>query len=162
MLNKLPVKQTLVAILLVAGPALGDPPAAHVPAVRGFHDWRLDCTAAPCALRTTVTGSDGSEVLAVSLAGPQVTLATRLPLYLPDGVGLAIEGMTGRQLPWWTCGAEGCEARLPLDPELAEALRRQRTGSATLTLLDGVPVRIGFSLVGFQAAARARDAVSPP
>ena len=65
-------------------------------------------------------------------------------------------------MPWRTCGAGGCEATLPIDPELAEALRRERGGSAIFTLVDGVPVRLGFSLLGYQAAARARDAVSRP
>jgi invasion protein IalB len=160
MLNKASIKQILVAILAGA-PAHADPPAAHAPAVRAFHDWRLDCTAGLCAPGTTVAGRDGSEVLRVAVRdGATLTITTRLPLYLPDGLLLAIDGMAERRLPWWTCGAAGCEARLSLDPELEAALRRERIGYATFTLLDGMSVRIGFSLIGYQAAARA--AVSPP
>jgi invasion protein IalB len=159
MLNKALAKQTLVAILL-ATPTLADPPAARVP-VRGFDDWRLDCRGTPCAIYTAVSGTDGGEVLRIAVeAGPAPALVvtTPLPLYLPDGLALLIAGGPALALPWRTCGAYGCEARLPLAPEFAAALRRERAGSATFTLVEGVPVRLGFSLVGYVAAARARDA----
>ena len=58
-------------------------------------------------------------------------------------------------MPWRTCGAGGCEAVLPLDPPLLAALRRERAATATFTLVDGVKVRLPFSLLGFSAATRA-------
>lgn len=156
MLNKALITRTLVAILLAA-PGLADPPGAREP-VRRFDDWRLDCTASPCTTRTVVPGADGSEVLRVTrLPGepPLLAVATPLALYLPDGLALAIGDEPPLPLVWRTCGPGGCEARLPLTPELAAALRRERRGSVTLTPADGVPVRIGVSLVGYTAALRA-------
>lgn len=166
MLNKAALKQTLVAIALLLAPsgAAGDPPQARA---RTFDDWRVDCTIAPlCVALTTLQGADGSEVLRLAVTqGEAASLAvtTRLALYLPDGLVLALGGSFERPVPWRTCGALGCEATLPMDPELLEALRRERAGSATFTLVTGETVRLPFSLLGFSAAFRAVDAgaVSP-
>jgi invasion protein IalB len=159
MLNNALVKQTLVAIL-VAAPAIADPPHARVP-VRGFADWRLDCTGEPCFTRTSVLGADGSEVLRLSLLPgepPTLAVATPLALYLPDGLTLAVGAEPPLRLVWRTCGPAGCEARLAVSPELAAALRRERAASVTFTPADGVPVRVPVSLVGYTAALRARGA----
>jgi invasion protein IalB len=156
MLNEASIKQTLVAILLIAGPAAADPPGARL---RAFQDWRLDCAAAPCTTYTAVHGADGSEVLRLTrLPGEPALLAvsTRLALYLPDGLALAVGDEPPAKLPWRTCGPAGCEARLALTPELAAALRRERQASLTFTLAEGVTVRIGASLLGYTAALRAR------
>lgn len=161
MLNKAHAIQTLVAILLAAAPALADPPHARIP-VRAFDDWRLDCTALPCRTRTAVSGADGSEVLRLTLEPadpPLLEISTRLPLYLPDGLVLAVGAEPPLPLAWRTCGPDGCTARVAVTPALAAALRRERTATVTLTLADGVPVRIGVSLVGYVAALRARRAV---
>lgn len=45
---------------------------------------------------------------------------------------------------------------------MAAAHVGKRGGRVMLMLLDGVPVRIGVSLVGVQWASRALAAVSPP
>jgi invasion protein IalB len=166
MLNKATRKQTRVAIALLLGPsdAASDPPHAGGPS---FEDWRLDCTIAPlCAALTTLQGADGSEVLRLAFTrgeAPSLAVTTRLPLHLPDGLVLALGDGFERQVPWRTCGALGCEATLPMAPELLEALRRQRAGSATFSLVTGETVRLPFSLLGFSAAFRALDseAVSP-
>ena len=89
-------------------------------------------------------------------AGGALAVTTALPLHLPDGIVLAFGDRLVRPAPWRTCGASGCEATLPLDPELGQALRRERDGSATFTLVDGVAVRLPFSLIGFSAALQGR------
>jgi invasion protein IalB len=156
MLNRILCFQLLVAILAAAAPALADPPAAWPGRVAAFRDWRLDCRPDPCRAATSVRGADGSEVLGVSAAGETLTLATPLPLFLPDGLALAVGAGPPRPVPWRTCAAGGCEATLPLDPELLAALRRERAATAAFTLVDGVKVRLPFSLLGFTAADRAR------
>jgi invasion protein IalB len=45
-----------------------------------------------------------------------------------------------------------------MDPELLDALRREREGSAELTLVQHERVRLPFSLMGFSAAFRVLDA----
>jgi hypothetical protein len=153
MLNKAFVKQTLVAIFALAAPVLADPPGARVGA---FRDWRLDCFG-PCVAYTAVHGSDRSEVLRLEATETALEVKTPLPLFLPDGIALAFGDRPERVTPWRTCGATGCEAAVPLDPELLEALRRERAGSVTFTLVDGVQVRLPFSLMGFSDALRALD-----
>jgi invasion protein IalB len=159
MLNTRLSFQTLVAILALTAPAPADPPGALPQQVRTFDDWRLDCRADPCAVATSVHGADGSEVLRAAVTEQALVLATTLPLLLPDGLELAIgAGTEPRVVPWRTCGAGGCEAVVPLDPALLAALRRERAAAATFTLVDGVRVRLPFSLLGFSAATRARAA----
>jgi invasion protein IalB len=157
MLNRILSFQTLVAMLAVSplAPVRADPPAALAQRVEAFRDWRLDCRADPCRLHTSVRGADGSEVLGLAVGageGATLTLSTPLPLFLPDGLRLAVGAEPERSVPWRTCGAGGCEAVLPLDPGLLADLRRERAGTATFTLVDGVRVRLPFSLLGVSAA----------
>lgn len=158
MLNKPLGMQTFVATLLAALPVLADPPGAwHAP--RSFRDWQLDCPGTTCPLHTSVKGSDGSEVLRVTATAgpaPALRIQTPLPLYLPDGIALTLGGAPPWIAPWRTCAASGCEATLALDPLLLSRLRSERSGSVTLTLVDGVKVRLAFSLHGISAALDAR------
>ena len=87
--------------------------------------------------------------------GGALGIGTPLPLFLPDGVRLTLGASEPRTIPWRTCDAEGCEARVPLEPKLLADLRRERAGSVALTLETGERVRFGISLLGFTAAWRA-------
>lgn len=173
-------KQTLVVILLMLGspvaaaemPRQGArleaaPPegpvaeeAADDPA--RFDDWELACADGTCRIVTRVRAADGTEVLRIEAGGQPAVLrfATPLGLHLPDALVAQIGERTERRFPWRTCAPEtGCLADAPLDSELTAALRRERAGTATFTLVEGVPVRLGFSLMGFTAAWRALGAV---
>ena len=49
-------------------------------------------------VHTAVAGADGSEVLRVALgagAAPALTVSTPLPLFLPDGIRLAVGAAPG-------------------------------------------------------------------
>ncbi len=174
MLNEMVQKQTLVAILIGLG--TGAAMAAEMPAeidaagedVREiapaepdagvFDDWRLVCGETGCRVQTQVLATDGTEVLRVEAEGAPAELrfVTALGLHLPDGLAAGIGADTVRELAWRTCGPEtGCLAEVPLDGEMLAAMRRERSGTATLTLVEGVPVRLGYSLMGFSAAWRA-------
>ena len=112
-------------------PAPADPPGACGAArVRAFRDWRLDCRAEPCALYTAVAGADGSEVLRLAVTAgeaPALAITTALPLFLPDGIALAIGERAGRgRCRGGPAAPGGCEATAPLDPALLAALRRER------------------------------------
>ena len=163
MLNKASLKQTLVAILLVAASAASaDPPGAWRTGA-AFQDWRLDCPGAGCTVHTRVAGADGSEVLRVALGSgalPGLAVRTPLGLFLPDGIALAVGPGPALAAPWRTCGRTGCEALLPADAALLAAMKKERTASVTFTLVDGTAVRLPFSLLGLSAALRAREAVS--
>ena len=142
-------------------PAAADPPGHRGgTAPERFLDWRMDCPEGACAISTRVLGAGGREVLRLGVSGAgerALVIATPLPLFLPDGVDLALGAGIKRQVPWRSCSASSgtCEARLPLDAETLAALRRERGGTVTLTLIEDQPVRIGFSLMGFTGALRA-------
>ena len=157
MLNKATLKQLLVGFLPFTMPASADPRDATQPLQQIFADWQLVCHPGPCEVHTEVDGADGRAVLRLSADNDILTVATDLPLFLPDGLALGIGDAPEREAPWRTCDAGGCAATLPLDPDLLAALRRERAGAATFTLVDGVPVRLTFSLMGFTDARRAQD-----
>lgn len=163
MLNKCLRNLSFFAIAMgmsvLASPAPADPPGPGRRGPAPYEDWRLDCREAPCAAYGPVFGNDGSEVLRLALprGGAALIVQTPLPVYVPDGVTLALGARLPRTAPWRTCGPTGCEAWLPLDPDLLEAVRDERGGSVTLTLADGTPVRIALSLRGSAAALKARD-----
>jgi invasion protein IalB len=160
-------RAVLVALALAASPASADPPGAPAVAAaieQPFRDWRLACAAA-CALRTEVRGSDGSAVLTVSAAGDRggtLELRTPLPLFLPDGLTVALGDAPPRDIAWRTCDAAGCAAETPLDPPLLDGLKRERSAEVSLTLVDGVRVRLPMSLAGFTAGWEALARASPP
>ena len=187
MLNGRLQKQTLVGILavLAAGGAAAaadmrqpDPAPAAEPEAAAetggggedqvFRDWRVACEGGACAAYTRIDAVDGTEVLRVELAGepPVLRFVTSLGLHLPDGlvatIGEGAESGLERAIPWRTCApARGCIADAPADSELLTALRREQGGMAAFTLVEGVPVRLGFSLMGFAAARAALAGVSP-
>jgi len=122
-----------------------------------FEDWALVC-AEICDARTTLENGEGTPILTLRAVPGEVAaliLETPLPLFLPDGAELALGASEPRPIPWRTCGGQGCEARVPLSPDLLAELRRERSGAVTLTLEDGSRVRLGVSLLGFTAAWRA-------
>jgi invasion protein IalB len=157
------LRRALVAALLL-GPAAAaaDPPGMGLREAR-FGDWRLACDGGACAIATEVAAADGSVVLTLGLDARDgaLGLATPLPLFLPDGVALALGDAPLRALAWRTCRADVCRAEAPMGPELLAGLRRERSLEATLTLEDGVRMRLPVSLIGFSAALRALEAVRP-
>lgn len=156
-----PLARALAVALALTGPAAADPPAAYgagrAEAVT-FRDWRLHCGAGDCALRGVVRGGDGSVVLAAVLSDEILRFETALPLFLPDGITLALGPDPLRMVPWRTCDPAGCRAETPLDADLLDSLRRERSAEVTLTLRDEVRIRLPVSLLGLTAALKARDA----
>jgi invasion protein IalB len=162
-----PLARALAVALALTGPAAADPPAVYgarrAEAVT-FRDWRLHCQGPACALRGAVRGGDGSVVLSAALEGQTLRLETALPLFLPDGVTLALGEDPLRAIPWRTCDPRGCRAETPLDADLLDSLRRERAAEVTLTLLDQVRIRLPVSLLGLSAALKAggEKAPAPP
>lgn len=149
-----------VALTLTPSAASADPPHGRAAAEaegRTFRDWRLDCGAAGCAVRTELRGGDGSPLLTLTAASPGdaglFSLGTPLPLHLPDGATVALGDAPLRPVPWRTCGPMAwCEATIALDASLLADLRRERSIKVVLTLVDGVRIRLTASLLGFSAA----------
>lgn len=170
MLNKFIRKHRLVVIaLLMALPrnAEADPPAIRAMTQteaggRGFAAWRLACGAGrqDCAIGTEIRAADGSPVLRLQrpATGSHLRIVTTLPLFLPDGVSLAIGEAAPWAVAWRTCRGDTCTADLDLTPELQAALRRERTATVALTLEEGLALRFPVSLLGYTAAERALTA----
>lgn len=150
------------ALLALPGRAAwADPPGAPPVTTVGYRDWRADCAPLPCRISTVVAGAGGAPVVTLAVEGPAealaLTVATPLAVFVPDGVLLGVGEEADRPLVWRVCGPAGCEARVALDPELLAGLRRAPEGRVTLTLADGVTVRLGVSLRGFSGAMRVRE-----
>lgn len=164
-LLKLAKRAAPVALALAAGAALADPPAAYG-ARRSeaitFHDWRLHCRGDDCDLRSLVRAGDGTLLLVAEIGPDALRFATPLPLFLPDGITLALGSDPLRAIPWRTCDAQGCDAVADLDPSLRESLKRERQAEITFTLLEGLRVRLPVSLSGVTAGIRAREALTSP
>lgn len=159
-----PLARALAVALALTGPAAADPPAvygARRAEALTFRDWRLHCQGPACALRSVVRGGDGSVVLSAALEGQTLRFETALPLFLPDGVTLALGDDALREIPWRTCDPLGCRAEATLDEGLLDSLKRERSAEVTLTLLDQVRIRLPVSLLGLSAALKARDEKAP-
>lgn len=161
LLGRLAFFSISLAVAIHAGAAIADPPG---PGRRGpavYDDWRLDCREPPCVAYGRVIGADGSELLRLSLprGGAALVVRTTLPVFVAEGVMLAIGARALRTAPWRTCGPDGCEAWFLIDPDLLGSVRNERGAAVTLTLADGMPVRLTVSLRGSSAALRARDEI---
>lgn len=146
------------------------PVASAAPAHTRFHDWAISCAGGCHAftrLRSEAPGAPEVLRLSVAPAGEgvfAVTLRTPAPLYLPAPLVLAPDRGDPVEVPWFTCGPRGCEARLTAGDGLIDALRAGRSANVELTLRDGAQVRLRLSLRGLTAAlgAVARlDAAKP-
>jgi invasion protein IalB len=164
-----------IAPILCAGlfgwtAAAAEAPEAAVEAAmaseEAFQDWTLRCGDL-CTLKTELRGTDGARVLVLALAPAEtgylrLTVATALPLFLPEGLSVAAGTGAPDNYPWTTCNAEGCEAWLPVEDDLLAALRRERTATIAFTLVDGTRVRLAASLMGFTAGERALRTQAAP
>lgn len=146
--------------------AVAEPPEAAAEIEARFEDWRLVCPKA-CHIEVAVRGEAGAgrEVLRLRVEGPEparvLVVETPLPLYLPDGLNVAVGGAEPRATVWRTCGPEGCEARLMLEPALLAAMRGGRAATLAFTVADGGRVRLPASLMGFTAAEQALARETP-
>ncbi len=175
--NNILTALTLVLTVALAAPAPADPPGTRTwtgadanvltnrnTSDRTFSDWTLECDETPCRASTYVHSETGEDLFRVSvLAGtpPRYVFATPLPLYLPDGLRITVEPNLSLPLPWYTCVDSECEARHALDPATDSAFRAGKDGSLTFSLVDGVQVRLRFSLVGYTDATAELAAVRP-
>ncbi len=144
----------------LAGADVAEPEDASSNAAR-FEDWALACVEEECEIRTEIRGADDSLVLTLALPKDELRgaeLRSPLPIAVADGPVIELGTSTLIEAGWTTCGtAEGCVARLERNPARIFALQKERTGSVTFTLADGVAVRIGLSLMGFSAALEALE-----
>lgn len=177
MLNKTLLFWMLPLLLGLAHSVAADPPGSraalhdssaalknNIKTTETHRDWTLHCDTDTCGISTAVKSETGETLFNISVFSsdpPQVVLATPLPLYLPDGLSVAVDPNYSVNLPWFTCTPVGCEIRRELDLALDAAFRAGSGGSVAFTVVDGVKVRLAFSLLGYTSASNALAAISP-
>ncbi|MGF7162102.1 invasion protein IalB [Rhodoligotrophos appendicifer] len=71
------------------------------------------------------------------------------PIYLPAGLRLLIDGKDSYTVPFLSCGAERCEARFPMQPEVVDALLKAKSLGMAYRSLDNRDFSVPISLNGF-------------
>lgn len=134
-----------------------------------YEDWRMSCAdaaASSCRVWQRVQvalNGVAQDVMALSLAPAETetgfAFLIQLPLdvYLPDDIGLRVDGTAERVIRFRNCNAAGCWALLPADAALLRQLRRGLEGEVAFSLMEGERVQISFSLRGMTAALRAYE-----
>jgi len=135
--------------------------------VRRFEDWQVVCDsrAAPpvCRISTEARPADAApggpsvEIgadIAADAAGeiPIFTVLTPLDLLVAKGVELRVDDGPPLRLAYRSCHVQGCLVPFRLDAAMAGRFRRGAGLRLRLFALDGTPVDLDASLLGFTAA----------
>lgn len=125
-------------------------------------DWRLNCPAKAakpnaCSLTQDLSQNGSSAPLVhleVGIEDQKERLAIVVPrgVLLPAGLGFAVGTRPPQMLVYQTCEVFGCIAYVPLDADLATAMRQGDTGRIIATNVDGQQSSVLFSLTGFSDA----------
>jgi invasion protein IalB len=93
------------------------------------------------------------------MASPSMILTMLVPLNvaLPAGLSISADGKPITKLAYRNCNQSGCWVQTSLKRTMLSALKKGRTGGATLSLVDGQPIDIRFSLKGLSAALAALE-----
>lgn len=148
--------------------------------VQRFHDWQMRCATKDqspdiceiAQVAQVMREQDGVTVLTLAIApdmaaskgrgemaSPSMILTMLVPLNvaLPAGLSISADGKPITNLAYRNCNQSGCWVRTSLKPTTLSALKKGRTGGATLSLVDGQAVDIRFSLTGLTAALAALE-----
>ena len=131
--------------------------------VRRFRDWQVACDARggqrSCRVSTEVRGDTDAGPLSVGLSvdvagqdAPVFTVLTPLDLLVAKGVELRVDNGAPLRLAYRSCHAQGCLVPFLLDGGMADRFRRGVTLRLSLFALDGTPLELEGSLLGFTAA----------
>jgi len=109
------------------------------------------------AARSAATGGPSVEIgadIAADAAGeiPIFTVLTPLDLLVAKGVELRVDDGPPLRLAYRSCHVQGCLVPFRLDAAMAGRFRRGAGLRLRLFALDGTPVDLDASLLGFTAA----------
>lgn len=175
-----PVRLSLAAaaFLVVAGAAASataqteaktDPLAASKRTTETIGDWVLNCSQGQdgksrCNLSQRLGRASTKEVILAWLIGkdgdgnPAMSFQTPTGMLLQPGVSLQIDDRGTTAIPYRVCTQRFCEAVLPLNTDMVQAMKAGRKAVLTLMPLSGKATAINLSLKGFTAAYTAYEA----
>lgn len=162
----------------VVTPSVGNPISSQ-----RFADWHYRCaneaaeegkTKAACEIVQVARVKRGDEevsLLSVAIAKASssdskassdsvLTALVPLNVLLPAAFGLEVDGNAVFNAAYRNCNQAGCWVSQTLDRKMLSALRKGKTATAQLKLLNGQNVNIRFSLMGLTAALAALDATT--
>ena len=149
----------------VAAQTNSTPSAVRTVTVAG--DWLASCQtdaeATSCRMSTLGRGvtAQGSAVTiqlasdASKVGGRLFVFLTPLDLLLARGVEMRIDGGAAQKLAFRSCHVQGCVIPFRLTRNLENRFRRGSKLVLRLFEIDGKPIDIEMSLIGFIAATRA-------
>lgn len=136
-------------------------------------DWEVVCSEADrnvCAIRQIGKGSDGNDVLAVTIRSldgvtaengqrvpAAIDIVTPLGVALRAGVRVTIDSGEPRAAPYEVCVPSGCLVRSPMSDEFVSAMKRGSTATVTVVSTQQGEVKVPISLRGFTASYDALD-----
>lgn len=133
--------------------------------VRQFEDWQTVCDSRkgpPMCRVSTIAQGDGLSVeIGADIAQdagdavPIFTMLTPLDLLVAKGIEMRIDGGAPNRLAYRSCHLQGCLVPFRLDDAMAGRFRRGAELDLRLFQLDGSPVNLTASLLGFIAAMEA-------
>ncbi|MCP4328133.1 MAG: invasion associated locus B family protein [Alphaproteobacteria bacterium] len=129
-----------------------------------FDDWAKACEEIPqggrkCFVFQNVTTQDGTRpivtltVLKVpEAARPILLLTVPLGVFLPQGLGMSIDGNEPLRIPLQICSPNGCQSQFEFPDKLLGAFKAGNNGTVKMFDPGGKEVNVPFSLKGFTKA----------
>ncbi len=151
------------------GPATAPGPEAEP---QRFGDWVRRCTANPpkdasppkqgeqvaCFITQHLVDQNSQRPLLKITIGffrpnrqPMAVIALPLGVPLAAGVQVGVDGKGVAAAPFQFCRVDGCQAYLPLSPEVLSAFKAGNQGVIQLHANKNQPINMQFSLSGFTA-----------
>jgi invasion protein IalB len=149
---------------LLTGLAGAKPSASgSVRSITLAEDWQVTCDSAngdqTCRMATTGSGwlaNGGTIVVQLTSESPDglFYFLTPLDLLVAKGVEMRIDGDKALKLAYRSCHAQGCVIPFRITGTLDRSFQRGAELSLRMFELDGSPVDVEMSLIGFIAASR--------
>lgn len=158
----------LSAVLAISLPA-ASPAHAQTPSTDStkFGDWIVQCRAVGqdnserCLLsQNIILRQSGKRVLNIAVARPAKDkpfvfgITAPLGILLAAGLTLEIDEKELVRVPLRLCNVNGCQGSFPVSDDVRKLLAGGETGRVIFRQPNGRPLRVEFSLKGFEDAFR--------
>jgi invasion protein IalB len=170
---------SILYLLMTAAAGAADKPQSRILSER-FDDWFYRCveTGAKksekrCEVVQIAQSKQGKKpinLLTISFSElPQgktkktvLTVLTPLNVFLPEGLGFAVDKKKNVTLQYRNCNSAGCWIQHFVDAKTLRALKSGNEGVVNLRLINGQNLKIKFSLKGLKPALAAMQKEKSP